>query len=85
MSQKQYRGKHIGALRFRLIEKTAQSALDGMMQQEQRNKQPLSEQELQQLNEQIAQQEREKQQRQLEREQHPWHQQSALSDNELSL
>lgn len=67
-----YGGKHIGVQRFQLIEKVAQSALDAIRQQEIRAKQPLTDEELRQLNQQIAQQAAEVQKQQLILQQHPW-------------
>lgn len=69
---RQYGGKHIGPVRFKMIENTAQSALDNLLKIEERNRKPLTAEELQQLNEQIAEQAKQQEQRRMEQEQNPW-------------
>lgn len=68
-----YGGQHIGALRFKLIEKVAQAALDKILQQEKDARKPLTQQELQELNQQIAQQEQQRKEELQKLQQNPWH------------
>lgn len=70
-----YGGKHIGATRFQLIEKVALAALKEIVQLEKAAKQPLTADELEQLNEQIRQQAEQQELLQQQRNQHPWSQQ----------
>lgn len=67
-----YGGQHIGALRFQLIEKVADSALQQVIAVEQCNRKPLTDEELRELNQQIQQQAEQREQDRLQQLQNPW-------------
>lgn len=75
-----YGGQHIGALRFQLIDKAAQSALNTLLKKEEQARQPLTQQELRDLNQQIAKQEQQRLLEQRQQEENPWN--APTSDNE---
>lgn len=83
-----YGGQHIGALRFQLMEKVAQVALDNLCKEQRLARQPLTDQQLQELNEEIRQQELAKLQKQQEMKNNPWYdatdheEQSQISQSE---
>lgn len=67
-----YGGKHIGAARFQIMERVAQSALDKLNKEIQEKRAPLSDEQLRQLNQEIQQQAEERQRQELQRRSHPW-------------
>lgn len=78
-----YGGRHIGAMRFQLIEKAAQEALDILLHKEKEAAKPLTEEQLRQLNLQIAEQERQRVLEQQQRDQHPWNQSIDTDDENI--
>lgn len=68
-----YGGQHIGAARFQLIEKVASTALTKLEEQIRSARQPLTQAELQELNNTIRQQELQKLKEQEELKKNPWY------------
>lgn len=69
-----YGGKHIGILRFQLFERVAQADLDLLLQQQHKDKQPLMQQQLDDLNHQIALEAQHQQQQRKQAKNNPWYQ-----------